>query len=104
MVDFGNTLKTLRLHENLTQAQLAQKLGLTKSVVSAYETSLRMPSYEVLIHIAKLFHVSTDFLLGIETKQEIDLSGISKGEAEAIQNLIKAMKKRNFIAQQNTKI
>lgn len=103
MVDFGNTLKTLRLHENLTQAQLAQKLGLTKSVVSAYETSLRMPSYEVLIHIAKLFHVSTDFLLGIESKQEIDLSGISKGEVEAILNLIKAMKKSNFSAQQYSK-
>ena len=34
MVDFGNTLKTLRLRKNMTQAQLAQKLGLTKSVIS----------------------------------------------------------------------
>ena len=47
MVDFGNTLKTLRLQENMTQAQLSQKLGLTKSVISAYETGLRLPSYDV---------------------------------------------------------
>lgn len=33
MVDFGNTLKTLRLYNKMTQAQLAQKLGLTKSVI-----------------------------------------------------------------------
>lgn len=93
MVDFGNILKTLRLKENLTQAQLAQKLGLTKSVISAYETSLRLPSYDVLIHIAKIFGVSTDYLLGLENKQEIDLSGLSQEEINALLNLIKAMKK-----------
>ena len=52
MVDFGNTLKTLRLYNKMTQAQLAQKLGLTKSVISAYENGLRLPSYDILIHIA----------------------------------------------------
>lgn len=93
MVDFGNTLKTLRLKESLTQAQLAQKLGLTKSVISAYETGLRMPSYEILIHIAQIFHVSTDYLLGLEQKHEIDLSGISQEEVDALLNLIKAMKR-----------
>lgn len=93
MVDFGNTLKMLRLKENLTQAQLAQKLGLTKSVISAYETGLRMPSYEILIHIAQIFHVSTDYLLGLEQKHEIDLSGISQEEVDALLNLIKAMKR-----------
>lgn len=92
MVDFGNTLKTLRLRENLTQSQLAQKLGLTKSVISAYETGLRMPSYDILIHISQIFNVSTDYLLGLEQKQGIDLSGLSEQEIEALKNLIKAMK------------
>ena len=93
MVDFGKMLKTLRIKENMTQAQLAKKLGLTKSVVSAYETGLRLPSYDVLIHIAKIFDVSTDYLLGVEHKQEIDLSGLSREEIGALINLIKAMKK-----------
>ena len=92
MVNFGNNLKTLRLREGMTQANLAQKLGITKSVISAYETGLRLPSYDVLIHIAKLFKVSTDYLLGIENKQEIDLSGLSAEEIDALMNLIKAMK------------
>ena len=47
MVDFGNRLKTLRIQNNMTQFQLSQKLGLTKSVISAYENGLRMPSYDV---------------------------------------------------------
>ena len=93
MVDFVNTLKTLRLKNNMTQAQLAQKLGLTKSVISAYETGLRLPSYDILIHIAKIYHVSTDYLLGFERKQEIDLSGLSEEEIDALLNLIKAMKR-----------
>lgn len=94
MVDFGNVLKTLRLRNNMTQAQLSQKLDLTKSVISAYETGLRLPSYDVLIHIAQIFNVSTDYLLGLEHPQDIDLSGLSSEEVTALLNLIKVMKKR----------
>lgn len=94
MVDFGNVLKTLRLRNNMTQAQLSQKLDLTKSVISAYETGLRLPSYDVLIHIAQIFNVSTDYLLGLENPQEIDLSGLSSEEVTALLNLIKVMKKK----------
>lgn len=94
MVDFGITLKTLRTQNNYTQVQLAQKLGLTKSVISAYETGLRLPSYDVLINIAKIFKVSTDYLLGIDNRQEFDLSGLTSEEITALKNLIKAMKHR----------
>ena len=93
MVDFGDRLKTLRLQNNMTQAQLAQKLDLTKSVISAYETGLRLPSYDVLIHISKIYNVSTDYLFGIEQKQQIDLSGLSQEEIDALLNLIKAMRR-----------
>lgn len=93
MVDFGSTLKSLRLRSDLTQEQLAQKLCLTKSVISAYETGLRMPSYEVLIELSRLFKVSTDYLLGLERKQEIDLSGLTQDEIDALLNLIRAMKR-----------
>lgn len=94
MVDFGNTLKTLRIRNDMTQEQLAQRLGLTKSVISAYETGLRMPSYEVLISISRIFKVSTDYLLGLERKKEIDLSGLTEEEIQALLNLIQAMKRR----------
>ncbi len=92
MVDFGNRLRALRLKADMTQGQLAKKLNLTKSVISAYETDLRLPSYDVLIGIAKIYGVTTDFLLGMERKQEIDLSGLSQEEVDALLNLIKAMK------------
>ncbi len=42
---------------------------------------------------AKIFHASTDFLLGVENKQDIDLSGLSQEEINALMNLIRAMKR-----------
>lgn len=95
MVEFGNTLKTLRLQNNFTQAQLAQRLGVTKSVISTYETGLRMPSYDVLISISQIFKVTTDYLLGLEKKQGLDLSGLTEDEIQALTELIKAMKRRS---------
>lgn len=94
MVDFGNKLKTLRIQNNYTQEQLAQRLSLTKSVISAYETGLRMPSYETLTAISRIFKVTTDYLLGLERNKEIDLSGLTEDEISALLNLIKAMKHR----------
>lgn len=94
MVDFGYRIKSLRKRDNMTQAQLAQKLGVTKSVISAYENDLRLPSYDILINISKTFHVTSDYLLGIENKQTIDFSGLTQTEIEAVTNLIKAIQKK----------
>ena len=46
MVNFGKKLKSLRLAENLTQQQVAQRLGVTKTIISSYENDLRHPSYD----------------------------------------------------------
>lgn len=93
MIDFGNRLKTLRLKAEMSQADLAKKLSLTKSVISAYENDMRMPSYDVLIHLSKIFKVSTDYLLGNETKSLVlDLSGLTDEEIAALIQLIRAMK------------
>lgn len=94
MVDFWNTLRALRRKEDMTQAELAQKLDVTKSVISAYENGLRLPSYDILIHISRIFRVSTDYLLGLERRQEIDLSGLTDEEISALLQLIKAMKRK----------
>lgn len=101
MVDFGNTLKTLRKQKDFTQAQLAEKLGLTKSVISAYENGLRMPSYDILISIANIFKVTTDFLLGLENRQTVDFSGLTEEEIAALLNLIKAMSRKTRLRQDN---
>lgn len=95
LVDFGNRLKTLRIKKKLTQQQLADLLGFTKSVISAYENGLRYPAYDVLIKIARIFKVSTDFLLGVEIKREIDTSGLTDEQVEALIELIDTIRNSN---------
>ena len=79
IVDFGTRLKALRKQAGLTQQQLAAQLGITKSVVSFYELQARSPSPEVLAKLAQIFHVSADYLLGLDSRETIDVSGVATG-------------------------
>ncbi len=91
MVEFGSRLKMLRKNHDMTQKHLAARIGVAKSVVSYYERGDRFPSAEVLIRIAKLFHVSTDYLLGIERKRSLDVSTLPTTQILALEKLIKTM-------------
>lgn len=93
MMNFSKRIKTLRMQNQMTQHDLAQKLGVTKSVISAYENDMRRPSYEILVKIAHTFNVTTDFLLGVESKATLDLSGLTIAEKNALSQLINAMQK-----------
>ena len=68
------------------------RLGVTKSVISAYETALRYPSYDILIRIASLFGVSVDYLLGIEAVRTLDISGLSNEHVELVRRLVDALR------------
>ena len=92
MVDFGERLKTLRQSKGLTQQQLSDKLGLTKSVISAYETNMRLPSYDVLKHIAAIFGVTTDYLLGMNRTKVIDASLLSESDYLMVVGLVNRLK------------
>ena len=88
MVDFGDRLKELRKRSKLSQEQLAQQLGITKGMISSYETSMRMPSYQVLLKIALLFNVSTDYLLGKSKNDMINISDLSEAQKALICEII----------------
>ena len=94
MVDFGQRLRTLRLNNAFTQQQLADRLGLTKSVISAYETDLRLPSYDVLLKLSRIFKVSTDYLLGTSLHNDVtlDLSGLTPQQRDALKKLVDSMR------------
>ena len=96
MVDFGANLKKLRLEEGLTQQQLADRIGVTKSVVSYYELQERYPSPEVLTKLASVFHVSTDYLLGIERGETIDLSGLDEEDIVTVKRLVSSLRAKNM--------
>jgi len=55
-------LKSLRQENNMTQADLGNKLGVHQKQVSAYEREVHVPSTEILIKIAEVFNVTLDYL------------------------------------------
>ncbi len=88
MVDLGNKIKQLRIDRGLSQTDLAKRVNITKSMISSYENSMRLPSYDVLLKIARCFHVSTDYLLGLTSKKTFDVTNLTDLQAEIISRLI----------------
>ena len=94
MVNFGDKVKELRHEKRLTQQQLAELLGVAVSAISSYESGSRYPSYEVLISPARIFHVSTDYLLGLEKLKTIDVSGLDDNEIKVILQMIDILREK----------
>ncbi len=94
-MNFGVKLKALRKGQSLTQQQLADRVGVAKSVVSYYESGDRYPSYDILIKIARLFHTSTDYLLDIEKERVIDVSGLSESDIAVVTSVVEALKEKH---------
>ena len=95
MVDFGNKLRTLRTQAGMSQSELAKRLNITKSVVSYYELQERTPSSDVLVRLAGIFHVSTDFLLGINHKKMIDVSDLTDEDYQFLLLTVETLRKKN---------
>lgn len=93
MILLGNKIKELRKQLKFTQTELASKVGVTKSTIAAYENNSRQPSYEVLIKLADVFKVSTDFLLLDKQKTIINTQGLDKQQLELIKILISYFRK-----------
>ena len=89
----GKKLRALRIENKLTQKQVANRIGLAISAISSYESGARYPSYEALIKLSRIFHVSTDYLLGLTEKRSIDVTGLDDSEVELLSQL--ANKLRN---------
>ena len=94
MVNFGDKVKELRHEKRLTQQQLAELLGVAVSAISSYESGNRYPSYEVLISLARIFHVSTDYLLGLEKLKAVDVSGLDDNEIKVILQMIDVLREK----------
>ena len=61
---FAQRLKQLRAENQMTQVQLAEKLGVSKGTVAMWETDKRSPSFEMLAEMTNLFDRRIDYILG----------------------------------------
>ncbi len=84
----SSRIKRLRTTHQLSQVELASALNVSKQSVSNWENDNIQPSIEMLIKIAALFHVSTDYLLGLDDKEYLQVSGLTPEQKAHIQFII----------------
>ena len=85
----GEQIRDLRTAKNLSQVQLADRLGVTKQSVSNWENNNILPSVDMLKHIANYFHCSTDYLLEMnEGKVYIETTNLTLEQTMHLQQLV----------------
>ena len=82
--------KIRRIREQLgwTQSELARKLGLTRSSINSWEMGLSVPSTQYIVELAKIFSVSTDYLLGMPSGTKINVDQLNEKEVAVLIDLV----------------
>ena len=88
-MEIKKKLKDARANAGLTQEQVAEKIMVSRQTISNWENNNILPSIEMLIRISKFFSVSTDFLLELDTREYIEVTGLSQKHLAHIQQIIR---------------
>lgn len=94
----NENIKKLRITHGISQVTLAKELGVSKQCVSNWENDNILPSIDMLVRIASYFRVSCDYLLGIDERETIDVSGLDDEAIAHISLIVKDLliaRKRN---------
>lgn len=83
----ADRIKALREARGWTQAELARRLNITRNGVNSWEQGLSMPSPACLVDLAKLFSVSTDYLLGVERLETVNVTGLNEEDVAILARL-----------------
>lgn len=90
-------LQALRTKYGYSQKQVAEKLDVSPSIVSGYETGERTPSTEILLALSYLYNCSTDYLLGKQVNEPqfvLDVDGLTDEQIHAVSNLIDTIREK----------
>lgn len=90
----ADKIKQLRTSSCMTQTDLAKKLNITRSSVNAWEMGISTPSTTYLVELSTLFHVSTDYLLGLEDNATLDISNLSEKEIKIVYDLVQYFREK----------
>ena len=86
-------IRQLRVERGLSQVDLAEILGVSKQSISNWENDNIQPSIEMLLKISKTFSVSTDYLLGIDSRRYLEVTKLPSSYISHIQQLIEDIEK-----------
>ena len=87
----ADRIRDLRELHNMTQSDTAKRLGITRSSVNAWEMGISVPSVRYIVQLARLFHVSADYILGIEHEMTLDISGLDEESVKVLTGMVQYM-------------
>ncbi len=85
----GDVIKKLRVSHSLNQVQLAKSLSVSKQTVSNWENNNILPSIDMLVKLSDFFSVPTDYLLELDNRKFIEVTGLTDTQLAHIQQIIK---------------
>ena len=112
-MEFSERLKTLRKQAQLTQVDIAEKLGISQPAYASWERGIKKPTQENLVKIAQILNVSVDYLVGnsdytedkldnIELLFRMNSKGLTEEEKEVFKKeLIEFMEERKKVFGKN---
>ena len=83
----ADRIKALREARGWTQAELARRMNMTRNGINSWEQGLSMPSPPSLVDLARLFSVSTDYLLGVENYSAVNVTGLKEEDVALLSQL-----------------
>lgn len=90
-VNLGDRYRDLRKDRKLTQDDLAQYLGLTRSAINTWEQGLSIPSVNMIISLSQFYGVTTDYLLGLDNADLVDITTLSSEDRVLVHDLVKRL-------------
>ena len=88
----ADRIKALRESRGWTQAELARRMNMTRNGINSWEQGLSMPSPQSLVDLARLFSVSTDYLLGVEKHNTVNVTGLEEKDVALIAQLAERLR------------
>ena len=84
-MDIGSKIAYLRKKINISQAELSERVGASRTIIGNYERNLNVPSLEMIVKLAKVFDVTTNYLINDNNYSSYDKEIIKR--IEAIENM-----------------
>lgn len=91
----ADRIRFLREQQQMTQTELSKRLGITRSSVNAWEIGISVPSTQYIVELSGIFHVSTDYLLGVSASATLPVSDLSEQDLQMVYRLIDYIRQKN---------
>ncbi len=88
-------IRELREQFGWSQSELARRMDVTRASINAWESGLTSPTTQYIVAMCRLFHVSADYLLGLESQHAITLADYTEEETALVTQLLQYIDSRH---------